>query len=495
MKKPTPRLIWMKTFVLYFLPLLLFVAYSFLSYPLKPQCSLGKGVKGCVATCEAISFFEDGRPAAYKETPCFHGEPGNSYKLIYKYYYFIYPPIILAIALLYFWKKNLVKGIFTWVLFAPIKIIKQNRISKNIFSKIVVYLMLIPLILEWLFGYVFVITDLIGIDLFAQNNEQQLTQSISPQVISDSMSCNEQISLNNAKNCTMLVLRDDGGHGTGFSISSGYLLTNNHVVEGAKKLSTWFNGKEQPLVVWNYSPIYDLAILKLPENLPTCSWLDSSRLEIAETLYAVGWPNTPTGESTITKGIYSRLNLFESGLEFLQTDAPINPGNSGGPLINKCGVVGINTLKESWSAEQLPRPLEGMGNAISSKTLIPIVDQMIKEGSIRDIPQAPKAQQVKSYGVPNNSVTISIEEIRSYINRLRVVKASWENTERCPGDKIKQLMDSLERQVLFSQTLLDRLISKNGVASGDDLFMWDSVIKMSWESSGIAAELNATCNR
>lgn len=198
-------------------------------------------------------------------------------------------------------------------------------------------------------------------------------------VITDKTKCVEDYSINQAKACTTLIMRNDGGHGTGFSVNKGYLLTNKHVVAGAKKLSVWIGGWKE-LITWNYSPTLDLAVLKLPEDIPTCKWFDSSQLSLAETLYAVGWPNEPIGDSIITKGIFSRLNQFEEGLEFIQTDTAINPGNSGGPLVNSCGVVGINTLKEFWTQERLPRPLEGLGNALSSKLLIPLVDRLITEG-------------------------------------------------------------------------------------------------------------------
>lgn len=198
-------------------------------------------------------------------------------------------------------------------------------------------------------------------------------------VITDKTKCIEDFSINQAKMCTVLVMRNDGGHGTGFSVRNGFLLTNKHVVAGAKGLTAWIDGWKE-LTTWNYSPTLDVAILKLPVDIPTCKWFDSSELSLAETLYAVGWPNEPTGESTITKGIFSRMNQFEGGLEFIQTDTAVNPGNSGGPLVNACGVVGINTLKEFWTQERLPRPLEGLGNALSSKLLIPLVEKLIIEG-------------------------------------------------------------------------------------------------------------------
>jgi S1-C subfamily serine protease len=303
--------------------------------------------------------------------------------------------------------------------------------------------------------------------------------------------CSVETTLKKAKDCTFVVMRDDGGHGSGFSVSPGYLVTNKHVVEGAGKLTTWING-EKELMVWNYSPTMDIAVLKLPEEMPTCDWYESSNLATAETLYAIGWPQSPTGASTVTRGIFSRLNQFDAGLEFIQTDAAINPGNSGGPLISSCGVVGINTLKESWSNEELPRPLEGLGNALSSRILKPLVDDLIKQGKPSDVPKSEAvAQQKSNPRVPSQSPTLDLGEIQSYLANLHSWKQSWyPYSSRLPRDKYDRLMDLFNRQIDFCSTLVNRLQTKS-YASQDDLIMWDAVVKMSYEASALANELNS----
>lgn len=310
-------------------------------------------------------------------------------------------------------------------------------------------------------------------------------------VITDKTKCIEDYGINQAKMCTVLVVRDDGGHGTGFSVKRGFLFTNKHVVDGAKKLTTWIDGQKE-LTMWNYSPTLDVAILKLPVDIPTCKWFDSSKLSLAETLYAVGWPNEPTGDSTITKGIFSRLNQFEGGLEFIQTDAAINPGNSGGPLVNSCGVVGINTAKEFWTQESLPRPLEGLGNALASKLLIPLVENLIAEGkSGTSIPQTAANVRSSSPNVPRSSPTLDIGEIQRYLSNVRGAKKSWEPMPSgLPRDVWERLIDSLTRQILFCETLLQRLEGGKR-PSQDDLYMWDSIVKMSYESSALAKQLNS----
>lgn len=302
--------------------------------------------------------------------------------------------------------------------------------------------------------------------------------------------CKTEETLARVKACTFIVQRDDGGHGSAFSVNQGYLITNKHVIEGAKKLVTWISGDKE-LKVWNYSPTLDIAILKLPVDVSTCDWFDSSKLTVAETLYAIGWPVYSTGESTVTKGIYSRLNRFDGGVEFIQTDAAINPGNSGGPLVNACGVVGINTLKDSWSQEQLPRPLEGMGNALSSRILSPLVDDLIKKGQLSEIPQSAIVYAKTNPNVPTNTPILDVNEIRDYLGKLYSWKNSWQTAYgRLPKDKLDALMDLFNRQISFCETLVSRL-SPNRSATRDDIFMWDAVVKMSYESASTAQYLNS----
>lgn len=327
--------------------------------------------------------------------------------------------------------------------------------------------------------------------LYDKPNEQNLITTSTTTITEDSNKCDEQETLDNIKKCTYIIIRDDGGHGSGVSLKSGYLITNKHVIEGVKKLTTWFNNEEREIKIWNYSPTLDIAILKLPFDTIPCPWFDSSNLQLAETLYAVGWPNDSSGDSTITKGIYSRLNKYQDGLEFVQTDAPINPGNSGGPLVNKCGIVGINTLKDIWSNENLPRPLEGLGNALSSKILIPVIDQLITEGKLDiSIPkQKTQPQNGRKYN-PSPNIYLSRQNIQNYLNNLHSAIESWStNNSRYSKSDVDNLLDSLRRQKAFCETLLSR-VDDTKPATKDDIFMWDSVVKMSYESSSLAQKLN-----
>jgi serine protease Do len=139
------------------------------------------------------------------------------------------------------------------------------------------------------------------------------------------------------------------GAGSGFVISKdGLIVTNNHVVEGAKDLTvTLANKQEYPAKIIGRDPKTDIALVKIEpkETLTAVSLGDSDRLRVGDWVVAVG---NPFGLSnTVTAGIVSaKKRVIGAGPydDFIQTDAPINPGNSGGPLFNLKGeVVGINT--------------------------------------------------------------------------------------------------------------------------------------------------------
>gem|GEM_PF-1279388 len=372
------------------------------------------------------------------------------------------------------WRIVIFYGLFTTI-FCLFAFLKKH------FRMVAVFL-----IICWVVGTSFVVL----VNNYNQNKKNSNQESLILSVIDERLKCDEKLTIINAKKCTYLISRDDGGHGSGVAVYKNYIVTNKHVVEGAKKLKTWINGNWQDISVWNYSPTLDIAILKLQNEVYSCPWFDSSRLQIAENLYVLGWPNIAEGDSTLTKGIYSRTNSYQDGFEFIQTDAPINPGNSGGPLFNQCGIVGINTVKEFWTNERLPRPLEGLGNALSSKTLIPVIEKLIKEG--RDQTKIPVSKEKiteKNYN-PAPKIYLSRTNIQNYLNSLYSVKQSWVSHKgEYPKQDIDALLDSFDRQIAFCETLLSR-VDDTKPANNDDIFMWDSVVKMSYESSSIAQKLN-----
>lgn len=229
------------------------------------------------------------------------------------------------------------------------------------------------------------------------------TLTITPIAITLKPSCNEAESINKAKDCTLVILVENSegyGHGSGFSIQSGYIVTSFHIIENIDRINTYINGEKENLMVWGTSKNDDLAVLKLNTPIPTCKWSDSQALGPVETVYAVGWPMSSEGESTITNGRFDRIYRTPQGLEFIQVNAITKPGNSGGPLINKCGVVGIHTsgttvLKSigiselgitpgemTWSSQFK----EEVSLAISSNYAIPIINNLIQNGSVKALP-------------------------------------------------------------------------------------------------------------
>ncbi|MFY9741537.1 MAG: Do family serine endopeptidase [Candidatus Sulfotelmatobacter sp.] len=176
------------------------------------------------------------------------------------------------------------------------------------------------------------------------------------------------------------------GLGSGVVVSpDGYIVTNNHVVEGATDIRvTTSNRKVYKAKLIGTDPLTDLAVIKVDSTgMASVPWGDSKEVRPGETVLAFG---NPYGfRFTVTRGIVSAINRANPDSsdprkpgEFIQTDAAINPGNSGGPLVDARGeVVGINTFLISPSGS-----FSGMGFAIPSQIAKPTVDQLIRYGKV-----------------------------------------------------------------------------------------------------------------
>ena len=154
-----------KIFVLFCLPVFMFIVWSFVSYPLQPHCSLGNGLLGCTPYCEPTTYMENGKPATYKSLPCFHNEPSNFQSTTYKYsliYYFLIFLLTTIIAIKVGIKTFLKK--FFRIIFAPFILIREAK-NKRVISRILIILSTFFLILEWGYGYFVVIQTLTGINL------------------------------------------------------------------------------------------------------------------------------------------------------------------------------------------------------------------------------------------------------------------------------------------------------------------------------------------
>jgi len=159
----------------------------------------------------------------------------------------------------------------------------------------------------------------------------------------------------------------------------GYILTNNHVIEGADKVKVRLNdGREFAATVKGQDSRTDLAVLHIKaKDLPVATLGDSDKLEVGEWAIAIG---SPFGlEHTVTVGVISAKGRSGLGTgtyeDFIQTDASINPGNSGGPLINIDGeVIGINAM--------IIQPGTGIGFAIPINMAKQILSDLIKQGKV-----------------------------------------------------------------------------------------------------------------
>ena len=182
--------------------------------------------------------------------------------------------------------------------------------------------------------------------------------------------------------------RTQQGAGSGWIISKdGIIVTNNHVIEGAKSITVILDDGRTFSVDINTvatDPLTDLAVFKIDaENLPAASVGDSGKLRVGDWVVAIG--NSLGQGIRATQGIVSRKDV---SLEvaagqvlygLIETDAAINPGNSGGPLVNLAGeVIGITNAKQ-WNVDI---GIEGVGYAISSQEAVQIIEQLINIGYV-----------------------------------------------------------------------------------------------------------------
>lgn len=234
--------------------------------------------------------------------------------------------------------------------------------------------------------------------------------------------------------------------GSGVIISSdGYIVTNNHVVENATKISVILsNSEEYEGKVVGLDASTDLAVIKIEAtNLTYAQMGTSSSLRVGETAVAIGNPLGQEFAGTTTQGIISGLNrsvtIDNKTMNLIQTDAAINPGNSGGALVNEYGqLIGINTAKISSDT------LEGLGFAIPIDEAKPIIQELIDNGYVTGRPvigiagRAVTSQDAQAY---NMKVGVYVSSLTpngpAYMSGIKIGDIIVE----CDGEPIETVDD------------------------------------------------------
>ena len=167
-----------------------------------------------------------------------------------------------------------------------------------------------------------------------------------------------------------------------------YIVTNNHVIEGAGKIEvTLHSGEKETAELIGSDALTDLAVLKINgKHVDTAlEFGDSEKMRAGDPVVAIGNPLSLDFSGTVTQGIISapsrsidvKTTAGNWEMDVLQTDAAINPGNSGGALLSTDGkVIGINSLKIAENG------VEGLGFAIPSNDVVPLLEEMMKNGKI-----------------------------------------------------------------------------------------------------------------
>lgn len=212
----------------------------------------------------------------------------------------------------------------------------------------------------------------------------EIAKSVGPAVVGISNSQDVHKGFGNTNSGLIEV-----GSGSGFIVDAqkGYIVTNNHVVEGAKEIMVSLSdGRNLTAKLVGTDIRTDLAVLQVSDtsNLTVVKLGDSSKIEVGESVVAIGNPGGDEFARSVTTGVVSATNRTlempgePSLYNLIQTDAAINPGNSGGPLVNYRGeVIGINSAKYAEDG------FEGMGFAIPISDATSIIQQLIESGSAK----------------------------------------------------------------------------------------------------------------
>ena len=256
-----------------------------------------------------------------------------------------------------------------------------------------------------------------------------------------------------------------GALGSGVIIDRrGYIVTNNHVVNGAQSISVvLYDGTQVPAQLAGTDPADDLAVLKITPpaaGLTVATLGDSSKLQVGQDVLAIGNPLGIT--QTVTNGIISALgrNVNEQNgaviPNAIQTDAPINPGNSGGALVDMQGnLIGIPTL--SAIDPEFNTPANGVGFAIPSNRVQSITSQIIQTGTVSHTGRAALGVRVESV-----DATLAAQDNLSIDHGALIVSVvpngAADKAHLQAGDVIVQIDNKPVNDI---SSLGDALLSKN----------------------------------
>lgn len=246
--------------------------------------------------------------------------------------------------------------------------------------------------------------------------------------------------------------------GSGFVIDAkGIIVTNNHVIEGADKIEVTFtDGTTLPATLQGADDKTDIAVLKVKPQKPlvVAPLGDSNKARVGDWVMAIGNPFGLGG--SVSAGIISALNRdIHSGNydDFIQTDAAINRGNSGGPLFNTHGeVIGVNSAIISPSGESV-----GIGFAVPTSTVMPIVTQLIKYGEARRGWIGVRIQSVS----PDIAETLGLDKARGAL----VAGVSEKGPAALAGVTIGDVFVEFNGQPIREMRDLSRIVAETEVGS------------------------------
>ena len=282
-----------------------------------------------------------------------------------------------------------------------------------------------------------------------------------------------------SNNTTFFSQSIEQGSGSGIIINAeGYVVTNNHVVEGATELKVTFStGEEYPATLIGTDSRTDLALLKIEGDgeFPFAVLGDSSDLVTGESVIAIGNPLGTEFAGTVTKGVISALNRtmeVEEGitLNLIQTDAAINPGNSGGALVNSYGeIIGINSAKISSDE------VEGLGFAIPINEAKTVIEDLMEYGYVQGRPLI---------GISGRQITAEMSKMYGFPEGVYVVEVSpFSGAERA-GIKAGDVITQVDGKEVYSVEEINEIRDEHEV--GDQL---EFVLNRDGETITVTVEL------